>query len=99
MTVRQAPPKPRGIYAALATPRRPNSIAADTSALFDYLDVVAKAGVDGFVLFGATGEFVHFDTGQRTLVASLAIKRSRVPVLVNFPLEMRRIRQRCRGAQ
>jgi dihydrodipicolinate synthase/N-acetylneuraminate lyase len=83
MTVRQAPPKPGGIYAALATPRRPNSIAADTSALFDYLDVVAKAGVDGFVLFGATGEFVHFDTGQRTLVASLAIKRSRVPVLVN----------------
>jgi dihydrodipicolinate synthase/N-acetylneuraminate lyase len=83
MPVRPAPPLPGGVYAALATPRRPNSICANTGALFDYLDVVAKAGVDGFVLFGATGEFVHFNTEQRTLVASLAIKRSRIPVLVN----------------
>jgi 4-hydroxy-tetrahydrodipicolinate synthase len=67
----------------LATPRRPNSIGADTATLFDYLDAVAKAGVDGFVLFGATGEFIHFNTEQRALVASLAIKRSRIPVLVN----------------
>lgn len=82
MPVRQAP-QPGGVYAAMATPRRPNSVCANTGALFDYLDAVAKAGVDGFVLFGATGEFIHFNTEQRTLVASLAIKRSRIPVLVN----------------
>lgn len=83
MAARNAPPLPGGVYAALATPRREHSLDADTGVLFDYLDAIAGAGVSGFVLFGATGEFVHFDSGQRNLVASLAIKRSRVPVLVN----------------
>lgn len=73
----------RGVYAALATPRRPNSIEADSSALLDYLDVVAAAGVDGLVLFGSTGEFVHFGVDERMRTAALAIKRSRLPVLVN----------------
>ncbi|MBV8552030.1 MAG: dihydrodipicolinate synthase family protein [Acidobacteriaceae bacterium] len=72
-----------GVYAALATPRRPNSIEAETGALLDYLDTVVRAGVDGLVLFGSTGEFVHFDTEERMRVLSLAIKRSRVPVLAN----------------
>ncbi len=72
-----------GVYAALATPRRPESIEADTAALLDYLDTVVRAGVSGLVLFGSTGEFVHFDTEERMRVCSLAIKRSRVPVLVN----------------
>lgn len=72
-----------GVYAALATPRRPQSIEADTGRLLDYLGNVEIAGVDGLVLFGATGEFVHFDTEQRCAVCSLALKRSRVPVLVN----------------
>ncbi len=73
----------RGVYAALATPRRPNSVEADTAALLDYLDVVASAEVDGLVLFGSTGEFVHFGIDERMRVAALAIKRSRLPVLVN----------------
>ena len=72
-----------GVYAALATPRRPESIEADTAALLEYLDTVVRTGVDGLVLFGSTGEFVHFDTEERMRVCSLAIKRSRVPVLVN----------------
>jgi 4-hydroxy-tetrahydrodipicolinate synthase len=72
-----------GVYAALATPRRSDSIEADTAALLDYLDAVVRTGVDGLVLFGSTGEFVHFDTEERMRVCSLAIKRSRVPVLVN----------------
>jgi 4-hydroxy-tetrahydrodipicolinate synthase len=72
-----------GVYAALATPRRRGSVEADTAALLDYLDVVVKAGVNGLVLFGSTGEFVHFDTDERMRVCSLAIKRSRAPVLVN----------------
>lgn len=72
-----------GVYAALATPRRPESTEADTAAMLDYLDTIVRAGVDGLVLFGSTGEFVHFDTEERMRVCSLAIKRSRVPVLVN----------------
>ena len=76
-------PPASGIYVALATPRRPNSTEADAAALLDYLDTVVRAGVNGLVLFGSTGEFVHFDTGERTRILSLALKRSRVPVLVN----------------
>jgi dihydrodipicolinate synthase/N-acetylneuraminate lyase len=72
-----------GVYAALATPRRPQTIEADTGSLLEYLCTIEQAGVDGLVLFGATGEFVHFDTEQRRCVCSLALKRSRVPVLVN----------------
>ena len=73
----------RGVYAALASPRRPSSIDVDTAALLDYLDLVTGAGVDGLVLFGATGEFIHFELPERIRAAGLAIKRSRVPVLVN----------------
>lgn len=80
-------PKPvqpvRGVYAALATPRRPNSNEVNTAAFFDYQDAIIRAGVDGLVLFGSTGEFVHFDVSDRTHAVSLLCKRSRVPVLVN----------------
>jgi 4-hydroxy-tetrahydrodipicolinate synthase len=76
-------PEVRGVYAALATPRRANSTAVDTAAFFDYQDAILRAGVDGLVLFGSTGEFVHFDVQDRAHAASLLCKRSRVPVLVN----------------
>ena len=76
-------PSPSGVYAALATPRHAGSIEADAGALLDYLDAVVRAGVDGLVLFGSTGEFVHFDVSERIRVLTLAIRRSRVPVLVN----------------
>lgn len=72
-----------GVYAALATPRKPNSTEADAGALLDYLDLIVRKGVDGLVLFGSTGEFVHFDIDERSRVLALAIRRSRVPVLVN----------------
>ncbi len=72
-----------GVYAALATPRRPESTEADTAAYFEYLDKVSGAGVDGLVFFGSTGEFVHFDIDERMRVVGLAAKRSRVPLLVN----------------
>jgi 4-hydroxy-tetrahydrodipicolinate synthase len=39
--------------------------------------------VDGLVLFGATGEFVHFDVGERMRLLMFAVRRSRLPVLVN----------------
>ncbi len=79
----QEPPLAQGVYAALATPRRANSIEADTAAMLDYLDAVACTGVAGLVLFGSTGEFIHFELEERVRATGLAIKRSRVPVLVN----------------
>jgi 4-hydroxy-tetrahydrodipicolinate synthase len=76
-----------GVYADLATPRRADSTEADAAAFLDYLDYVARAGaegarVDGLVLFGSTGEFIHFDVAERMRAAALAIRRSRVPVLI-----------------
>jgi dihydrodipicolinate synthase/N-acetylneuraminate lyase len=78
-----APPPNGGVYAALVTPRRPDTGEADCSAYLEYLDKVTEAGVDGLVFFGSTGEFVHFASEDRMRVASLGVKRSRVPVLVN----------------
>ena len=75
-----------GIYAALLTPRKAGSTEADAAALLDYLDEPVNAGVNGLVLFGSTGEFVHFDVPERVRAATLAIRRSRVPVLVNASL-------------
>ena len=72
-----------GVYAALATPRRSSSLEGDAAALLDYLDEITRAGVDGLVLFGATGEFVHFDVGERMRLLMFAARRSRIPVLVN----------------
>ncbi len=80
---KEKPPLARGLYAALATPRRADLLEADTGALLDYLDAVSAAGVHGLVLFGSTGEFVHFEVEERMRVAALAIKRSRLPVLIN----------------
>ena len=73
----------QGVYAALSTPRRKGLAEPDTAALLDYLDTIAQAGVDGIVLFGSTGEFVHFDVADRMHSLNLAIRRSRIPVLVN----------------
>ena len=77
------PSPAHGVYAALATPRAQNAVEADAAAIFDYIDTIVCAGVDGLVLFGSTGEFIHFDIGERMRVLMLAIKRSRVPLLVN----------------
>lgn len=82
----RSPSLVRGIYADLATPCRANSTEADAATFLDYLDSVARAGggsgVDGLVLFGSTGEFIHFDMAERMRAAALAIRRSRIPVLI-----------------
>ena len=72
-----------GVYAAVATPRVRDSVEVDPAALFDYLDAIVRGGVNGIVLFGSTGEFVHFELADRMRVTTLAIKRCRVPLLVN----------------
>ena len=73
----------KGLYAALLTPRKAGASDANVAAMLDYIDRVVNTGVDGLVLFGATGEFIHFDIEERIRVSHLAIRRSRVPVLVN----------------
>jgi dihydrodipicolinate synthase/N-acetylneuraminate lyase len=83
MGKKEEAPLASGVYAALATPRPQNSVEADAAALFDYLDLIQNRGVDGLVLFGSTGEFVHFDVTERMRVLTLAKKRCRLPLLVN----------------
>ena len=78
-----ASPSAGGVYVALATPRLQNAVEADAAALFEYVDTIVAAGVDGLVLFGSTGEFVHFDLPERTRILTLIKKRCRVPLLVN----------------
>jgi dihydrodipicolinate synthase/N-acetylneuraminate lyase len=55
----------------------------DLAALLETIDFLCSAGVHGIVLFGSTGEFVHFGTADRARALSLAVKRSRCPVYAN----------------
>lgn len=82
MKSRSAPPV-SGVYAALVTPRKGACCEADAARLLDYIERVENGGVSGLVLFGSTGEFVHFDATERMRVTGFAIKRSRTPLLVN----------------
>lgn len=72
-----------GVYAALLTPREADSTEGDASAMLDYIEAIEQAGVNGLVLFGTTGEFVHYDLAERIRLLSLASKRSRIPIVVN----------------
>jgi dihydrodipicolinate synthase/N-acetylneuraminate lyase len=76
-------PAIEGVYAAAVTPRRRASQEIDLGAMWDLIDFLCSKKVDGIVLFGSTGEFVHFSIDERTRVIGLAVKRSRVPILVN----------------
>ncbi len=81
MVLRLAPLQ--GVHAALLTPRRPDASEADLAAVFELIDFAGARGVDGILLLGSTGEFVHFDIADRMHLTQLAVKRSRVPVTVN----------------
>jgi dihydrodipicolinate synthase/N-acetylneuraminate lyase len=72
-----------GVAAASLTPRRAGESKVDLAALLEMVDFLCSAGVDGIVLFGSTGEFVHFETADRARALSLAVKRSRCPVYAN----------------
>ncbi len=72
-----------GVYVAAITPRREGP-EADLSATFELLDYLSASGVNGVALMGSTGEFVHFPIEERIRVASLGIKRCRIPVLVGI---------------
>ncbi len=75
--------KPTGIYTAAVTPRLDGKIAIDTSAALDLIDWLCDHGVQGIVLMGSTGEFVHYTIEDRIAYAATVVKHSRVPVLVN----------------
>ena len=71
------------IYPAALTPRRAGEAAIDIAAALELLGFLEARGVDGIALLGSTGEFSHFTPEDRTRFAAMAIKRCRVPVLVN----------------
>lgn len=73
-----------GVYAAAITPRRAGHQEIDSGALWDLIDFLGAHKVNGIVLLGSTGEFVHYSIEDRARLVGLAVKRSRVPVLVNI---------------
>ena len=73
----------QGPMAALVTTRRPSGHTIDIGPALDVLDFVTGHGATGIALLGATGEFVHFDFDERMRFAHMAIRRCRVPLLVN----------------
>jgi len=80
---RAANPALHGVVAACLTPRRNGEPLVDLAALLEIVDFLGTSGVDGIVLFGSTGEFVHFETADRARALTLAAKRSRCPVFAN----------------
>src|SRR6476661_2040990 len=73
----------QGVYAAAVTPRRLGTEDINLGAMWDLIDFLVSHGVQGIVLLGATGEFVHLSTSERMRLLGLASKRSRVPIIFN----------------
>ncbi|MFB3828421.1 MAG: dihydrodipicolinate synthase family protein [Bryobacteraceae bacterium] len=69
-----------GVNAAAVPPRTADG-ALDLGAALEVVDYLCRAGVKGIALLGATGEFIHLNFDERTRLAYMAVKRSRVPVL------------------
>ncbi len=73
----------QGIQAAAITPRRKNGHQIDIGGSLELMDFLCGKGVRGIMLLGSTGEFLHFDIDDRSKLTTMAVRRSRVPVLVN----------------
>lgn len=71
------------IIAAAVTPRRPQEHSIDLGATLELIDFLHEGGVDGVALLGSTGEFLHFMLEDRSRMLEFAVKRSRLPLLVN----------------
>jgi dihydrodipicolinate synthase/N-acetylneuraminate lyase len=50
--------------------------------MLELVDKLGRSGVDGIVLLGSTGEFLHIQAAERQRLVHLAVKRSRVPIVV-----------------
>jgi 4-hydroxy-tetrahydrodipicolinate synthase len=70
-----------GVNASAITPRGKDGEVA-LGAAFELIDHLSRSGIQGIVLFGATGEYPAFTEEERSRLVYLAVKRSRVPVLV-----------------
>jgi dihydrodipicolinate synthase/N-acetylneuraminate lyase len=70
-----------GIFPAAITPHHPKTREADYSGALELVDFLATRGVDGICLFGSTGEFINYSFAERHRLLSLAVKRSRVPII------------------
>jgi len=70
-----------GINVAAITPRGKQG-GADFGATLELIGFLCDAGVNGIALLGSTGEFATLSSEERSRLAFLAVKRSRVPVLV-----------------
>lgn len=71
----------RGVYAAAVTPRGDDG-TIDFGAAFELVDFLCRGGVDGIALYSAAGESAALSAEERSRLVFLAVKRSRVPVLV-----------------
>ncbi len=63
-----------GMYAAVATPIHEDG-RLDLNTFDRLLDFLVEAGVDGVCLAGATGEYPHFETAERTTLIRRAAAR------------------------
>src|ERR1019366_4073686 len=76
-----------GVLASAIPPRRADSQDPDFSGLLDLLDFLAGdvgkgSRVKSICLFGPTGEFLNYSFAERQRLVYLAVKRSRVPLIV-----------------
>lgn len=72
-----------GVLAAAITPSRSDRYEMDLGAALEVIDFLNAKHVRGIALFGATGDFPHFTAEERIRLSHMAIKRSRIPVIVN----------------
>ena len=61
----------------------PSEYSIDLGATLEMIDFLCQSGLQGITLLGSTGEFVHFALDDRRHMVKFAVKRSRLPILVN----------------
>lgn len=66
--------RPAGVFAACASPLTPEG-CLDFNAFERLLDFLAEREIDGVVIGGGTGEYVHFSAEQRARLTSCAVQR------------------------
>ena len=72
-----------GVIAAAVTPRRTQEYTIDLAATLELIDFLGERGLSAIALLGSTGEFVHFFQEDRARMLDFAVKRSRLPLMVN----------------
>lgn len=75
-------PSIQGVTVAAVTPHRNRGDEVDVASLLDLIDFLSEAGVQAIALLGSTGEFLHFKAEDRIRLVYMAVKRSRVPIVV-----------------